>query len=95
MFAPTPDSLLRLQHCPRREDTAMRLGTNLDRLQRLIHRPVSSRPDWLKHAREDAEELLWLAQRAGDDQNYDRLDELEQEAAAIADRIEERMDKDC
>jgi hypothetical protein len=37
---------------------------NLDRLERIIHIPVSSRPDWLKNAREDAEELLWLASRA-------------------------------
>jgi len=72
----------------------MCLGTNLDRLRRLIHRPVSSRPDWLKHAREDAEELLWLAHRANNDQNYDYLEELEGEAAAIADRIEERMEQD-
>ena len=66
---------------------------NLDRLERLIHRPVSSRPDWLKHAREDAEELLWLAHRAGDDQNFDRLLELEEDAAALIEQIETRMEQ--
>ena len=42
---------------------------NLDRLERLIHIPVHSRPDWLKNAREDAEELLWLACRASTNQD--------------------------
>ena len=51
----------------------MKIGTNLDRLERLIHQPVSSRPDWLKHAREDAQEVLWLAHRAANDQDYDPI----------------------
>lgn len=68
-------------------------GDNLDRLERLIHRPVSSRPDWLKHAREDAEELLWLAHRAGDDHDSDRLAELNEDAAALIEQIENRMEQ--
>ena len=70
----------------------MSIQHNLDQLERLIHRPVSSRHDWLKHAREDAEELLWLAHRAGDDQDFDRLAELDEDAAVLIERIERRMD---
>lgn len=70
-------------------------GHNLDRLERLIHRPVSSRPDWLKHAREVAQELLWLAHRAGDDQNFDRLAELDEDAAALIEQIENRMEQEA
>jgi hypothetical protein len=70
----------------------MSIQHNLDELERLIHRPVSSRPDWLKHAREDAEELLWLAHRAGNDQDFDRLAELDEDAAVLIERIERRMD---
>lgn len=66
---------------------------NLDRLERLIHQPVSSRPDWLKHAREDAQELLWLAHRASDDQNFDRLAELEDDAAVLIEQIEHRLEQ--
>ena len=70
----------------------MSIQHNLDELERLIHRPVSSRPDWLKHAREDAEELLWLAHRAGNDQDFDRLAELDEDAAVLIERIERRME---
>jgi hypothetical protein len=69
----------------------MSIQHNLDQLERLIHRPVSSRPDWLKHAREDAEELLWLAHRAGDDQDFDRLAELDEDAAVLIEKIERRL----
>lgn len=72
----------------------MKTGINLDRLERLIHQPVSSRPDWLKHAREDAREVLWLALRAETDQDFDTLFELDEEAALIADRIEDRMNRE-
>jgi hypothetical protein len=71
----------------------MTSGHHLDQLERLIHRLVSSRPDWLKHAREDAEELLWLAHRAGNDQNFDRLAELDEDAAALIEQIESRMEQ--
>ncbi len=71
----------------------MTTRSNLDQLEQLIHRPVSSRPDWLKHAREDAAELLWLAHRASDDQNFDRLMELDEDAAALIEQIESRMEQ--
>ena len=49
--------------------TGLMEHVNLNRLERLIHIPVHSRPDWLKNAREDAEELLWLACRASTNQD--------------------------
>jgi hypothetical protein len=67
---------------------------NLDRLEKLIHIPVSSRPQWLKNAREDAEELLWLACRANTNQDLASLEELDREASYMADRIQYRMEND-
>ncbi|MGB0655310.1 MAG: hypothetical protein ACPGMQ_07760 [Pirellulales bacterium] len=67
---------------------------NLDRLEKLIHIPVSSRPQWLKNAREDAEELLWLACRANTKQDLASLEELDREASYMADRIQYRMEND-
>ena len=67
---------------------------NLDRLEKLIHIPVSSRPQWLKNAREDAEELLWLACRASTNQDLASLEELDREASSMADRIQYRMEND-
>ena len=72
----------------------MKIHANLDRLERLINQPVSSRPDWLKHAREDAQEVLWLAHRAENDQDYDTLYELDMEASSIVERIEDRMNRE-
>ena len=67
---------------------------NLDHLERLIHIPVSSRPDWLKNAREDAEELLWLASRARTNQALASLEELDREAGIMAERLQYRMDNE-
>ncbi len=67
---------------------------NLDRLERLIHIPVSSRPGWLKNAREDAEELLWLASRARTNQDLASLEELDREAGIMAERLQYRMDNE-
>ncbi len=67
---------------------------NLDRLEKLIHIPVSSRPQWLKNAREDAEELLWLACRASTNQDLASLEELDREARSMAERIQYRMDSE-
>ena len=67
---------------------------NLDRLERLIHIPVSSRPDWLKNAREDAQELLWLASRARTNQDLASLEELDREAGIMAERLQYRMDNE-
>ena len=67
---------------------------NLDRLERLIHIPVHSRPDWLKNAWEDAEELLWLACRASTNHDFTSLEELDREAGIMAERIQYRMDNE-
>ena len=67
---------------------------NLDRLERLIHTPVSSRPDWLKNAREDGDELLWLANRASMNHDLAALEELDREAGFMADRIQYSMEND-
>ena len=37
-----------------------------DRLERMIYRPVSTRPDWLKAWRNEVHFLLFLARRAVD-----------------------------
>jgi hypothetical protein len=68
--------------------------TNFDRLERLIHKPLSSRPGWLKIAREDAAEILWLAHRARNNQDFKSLQEFDLQAGLLADGIQYRMDTD-
>lgn len=60
------------------------------RLESLLHRPVSTRPDWLKAWRNEASYLLFLARRADDDENLDLLEELEDQAREMADMVEAR-----
>jgi hypothetical protein len=60
------------------------------RLESLIYRPVSTRPDWLKAWRNEASYLLSLARRAADDDNLELLDELEEQAREMADMVEAR-----
>lgn len=62
-----------------------------DRLERCIHRPVSSRPDWLLIWRDEAHHLLFLARRATADDDADALDDLAAEAEAMADAMERRL----
>jgi len=62
-----------------------------DRLERLVHRPVSSRPDWLLIWRDEAHHLLFLARRAAADDDADALDELAVEADGMADAMERRL----
>lgn len=62
-----------------------------DRLERLVHRPVSSRPDWLLIWRDEAHHLLFLARRAAADDDPDTVDELATEADAMADAMERRL----
>jgi len=62
-----------------------------DRLERLIYRPVSTRPDWLKAWRNEANYLLYLARRAEDDDDVERVEELEAEAREMADVVEARL----
>ena len=70
---------------------ADRPGSHIDRLERLIHQPVSSRPDWLKYWQEEAQYLLFLAQRANSDDDIDALHDLDEEARMMADGMASRM----
>ncbi len=65
-------------------------GDEFLRLESLIHRPVSTRPDWLKAWRNEANFLLFLARRADDDEDLERLEELEDQAKEMADMVEAR-----
>lgn len=65
-------------------------GDEFMRLESLIHRPVSTRPDWLKAWRNDANYLLFLARRADDDENFEVLEELADQAKEMADMVEAR-----
>jgi hypothetical protein len=62
-----------------------------DRLQDLLHRPVSTRPDWLKAWRNEAQYLLLLARRASDDDDDELLRELEDHAAEMAAMVEAKL----
>lgn len=65
-------------------------GDEFLRLESLIYRPVSFRPDWLKAWRNEANYLLFLARRADDDDDIELLEELEQQAREMADMVEAR-----
>jgi hypothetical protein len=60
------------------------------RLESLIYRPVSFRPDWLKAWRNEANYLLFLARRADDDDDVELLEELQEQARDMADMVEAR-----
>ena len=66
-------------------------GDEFDRLERLIYRPVSTRPDWLKAWRNEANYLLTLARRAVDTDDLDEAEELEDQAREMADVVEARL----
>ena len=66
-------------------------GDEFTRLEGLIYRPVSTRPDWLKAWRNEANYLMFLARRASDDQNFELLEELEDQAREMADMVEARF----
>lgn len=69
-------------------------GDSFERLERLIFRPVSTRPDWLKAWRHEAQHLLFLARRAADDDDDELLQELEDQARDMADMVEARLTAD-
>jgi hypothetical protein len=66
-------------------------GDEFYRLEGLIFRPVSTRPDWLKAWRNEAQYLLSLARRAADNDDEDALQELEDQARDMADVVEARL----
>jgi len=65
-------------------------GDEFLRLESLIYRPVSFRPDWLKAWRNEANYVLYLARRAMDADDLERLEELEDQAREMADMVEAR-----
>lgn len=67
------------------------MSDEFDRLERLIYRPVSTRPDWLKAWRNEANYLLTLARRAVDTDDIDEAEELEDQAREMADVVEARL----
>ena len=67
-------------------------GDEFDRLERLIYRPVSTRPDWLKAWRNEANYLLYLARRAADNDDEEELGELEAQARDLADTVEAKLE---
>lgn len=69
-------------------------GDPFERLERLIFRPVSTRPDWLKAWRHEAQHLLFLARRAVDDDDEELLQELEDQARVMGDMVEARLAAD-
>lgn len=69
-------------------------GDPFERLERLIFRPVSTRPDWLKAWRHEAQHLLFLARRAVDDDDKELLQELEDQARVMGDMVEARLAAD-
>jgi hypothetical protein len=66
-------------------------GGTFERLERLIFRPVSTRPDWLKAWRHEAQHLLFLARRAVDVEDEELVQELEDQARDMADMVEARF----
>jgi len=66
-------------------------GDEFLRLESLVYRPVSTRPDWLKAWRNEANYLLFLARRAADDDDEELLEELEEQAREMADMVEGRL----
>ena len=64
---------------------------SFNRLESLIYRRVSTRPDWLKAWRNEATYLLLLARRASDDDDFELLQELEDQARDMADMVEAKL----
>jgi len=69
-------------------------GDPFDHLECLLHRPVSTRPDWLKAWRNEANYLLFLARRAVDDDDLELVQELEDQAREMAAMVEARLRTD-
>ena len=66
-------------------------GDEFLRLESLIYRPVSFRPDWLKAWRNEANYLLFLARRASDDDDEELFQELEDQARDMAAMVEAKL----
>ena len=75
-------------------DTMSLTNDEFDRLERMIYRPVSTRPDWLKACRNEAQYLLYLARRAVDADDEELVQELEEQARDMADVVEAKLRSD-
>ena len=75
-------------------DTMSHINDEFDRLERMIYRPVSTRPDWLKAWRNEAQYLLYLARRAVDADDEELVQELEEQAREMADVVEAKLQSD-
>lgn len=75
-------------------DTMSLTNDEFDRLERMIYRPVSTRPDWLKAWRNEAQYLLYLARRAVDADDEELVQELEEQAREMADVVEAKLRSD-
>ena len=72
--------------------TAMNLQSDdFLRLESLVYRRISPRPDWLKAWRNEANYILFCARRADDADDVELLEELEDQARDMADMIEGRL----
>ncbi len=69
-------------------------GDTFDRLERLVFRRFSTRPDWLKAWQNEAQYLLFLARRAGDDDDFELLQDLEDQALEMADMVDAKLRAD-
>ena len=67
-------------------------GDDFLRLESLVYRRISPRPDWLKAWRNEANYLLFLARRASDADDIELLEELEEQAREMADMVEARWE---
>jgi len=65
-------------------------GDEFLRLEGLLHQPVSTRPDWLKAWRNEANAPLFLGRRASDDDNFALREALEDRATEMAAMVEAR-----
>jgi hypothetical protein len=80
--------------CSPLTDTMSLTNDEFDRLERMIYRPVSTRPDWLKAWRNEAQYLLYLARRAVDADDEELVQELEEQAREMADVVEAKLRSD-
>ena len=66
-------------------------GDDFLRLESLVYRRISPRPDWLKAWRNEANYILFCARRADDADDVELLEELEHQAREMADMVEARL----
>ena len=66
-------------------------GDDFLRLESLVYRRISPRPDWLKAWRNEANYILFCAGRADDADDVELLEELEDQAREMADMVEARL----